>query len=316
MDYLDEVERCFDARPEATPIDKYAQAHAVLDQLLPPGPSLRERVDERGRRLTIPVDRLSAIFDWLVAEVRRDSERVFDVPAGESLTVSLVTGQPWSAYNWYDGGLRSRIEVNTDLPVRASGLIGLATHEAFPGHHLEHAWKEQRLARELGRAETTVMLINTPEAYVSEGLAEVGWRYAIDDERWQELFAGVCEQAGIALEPDEPRRQLEINAAVHAMRPDSADAALMLHHDRRPRDEVLAFLRDYALRTAEQAEKALQFIDHPLWRTYVFCYSGGEALLGAWCAAAGDPDAQRRRFFRLLSEQLTPSGMAEEIGAN
>ena len=64
---------------------------------------------------------------------------------------------------------------------------------------------------------------------------------------------------------------------------------------------------------AEQADKSLEFIDHPLWRTYVFCYSGGEALLGAWCAAAGDIDAQRKRFFRLLTEQLTPSGMAADL---
>ena len=139
--YLAEVERCFDVLPTATPDEVYDDAFATLDRLLPEGGSLAERVEQRGARLTIPVERLPAIVDWLVDEIRGDSLRHFAAPAGERLTVSLVTGQPWSAYNWYDGDLQSRIEINTDLPVRAAGLIGLITHECFPGHHLEHSWK-------------------------------------------------------------------------------------------------------------------------------------------------------------------------------
>ena len=52
---------------------------------------------------------------------------------------------------------------------------------------------------------------------------------------------------------------------------------------------------------------------HPLWRTYIFCYAGGEQLLTRWIEAAGDIDAQRQRFTRLLTEQLTPSGIAAEL---
>ena len=313
MAYIDEVERCFDARPAATPDEIYSRAHRTLDALLEPGPSLSDRIESRGRRLTVPADRLHEIFEWLVGEARRDSDRHFPAPAGEALTVSLVTDQPWSAYNWYDGNLRSRIEVNTDLPARAPSLIGLATHEAFPGHHLEHASKEQRLARELGRSEASAMLINTPEALVSEGLAELGRRYVMDAERWQELFAGICARAGIELEADEPARQWQIGDTLNDLGAVAADAALLLHEEGRPRDEVVGFLRDAGLQTTERAGKSLSFISHPLWRTYVFCYSGGEALLAAWCAAAGDVAAQRARFGRLLTEQLTPSGMAAEI---
>jgi hypothetical protein len=49
-----------------------------------------------------------------------------------------------------------------------------------------------------------------------------------------------------------------------------------------------------------------------LWRTYVFCYAGGERLLSDWCRTGGDEDAQRARFFRLLTEQLTPSEIRAE----
>ncbi len=69
--------------------------------------------------------------------------------------------------------------------MRAHQLIGTMAHETFPGHHLEHAWKEHRLVREQGRAESSIQLINTPEAYISEGLAELGLRFVADEGDWQ-----------------------------------------------------------------------------------------------------------------------------------
>jgi hypothetical protein len=159
------------------------------------------------------------------------------------------------------------------------------------------------------------MLINTPEAYVSEGLAEVGGRYIVDDERWDELFEGICERAGIELGNGDAARHRRISDALNGLRAVSGDAALMLHHERRSLAEVQAFEEEVGLLTPERAEKSLEFISHPLWRTYVFCYAGGEDLLTAWCRAAGDIDAQRARFYRLLSEQLTPSGLAAELAA-
>ena len=79
---------------------------------------------------------------------------------------------------------------------------------------------------------------------------------------------------------------------------------------------MIRFLEQECLRNREQAEKSFDFISHPLWRTYVFCYAGGEDLLSRWCADAGDLDAQRQRFFRLLTEQLTPSGIATAIATS
>ena len=88
---------------------------------------------------------------------------------------------------------------------------------------------------------------------------------------------------------------------------------MLMHADGKSRDEVVAFLENDGLRTREQAEKNLEFISFPLWRSYVFCYAGGLNLLNRWCDAAADKDAQRDRFFRLLTEQLTPSGIAAEL---
>src|SRR4051794_18456210 len=111
--YRELVARCFDAEPEPTPPEDYAIVRRELDELLLGTGDLRERLDKRDSALTIPVDRLQDILEWLTGELRAAASATFNVPDGENLTISLVTGEPWSAYNWYDGGLHSRIEVNT-----------------------------------------------------------------------------------------------------------------------------------------------------------------------------------------------------------
>ena len=86
------------------------------------------------------------------------------------------------------------------------------------------------------------------------------------------------------------------------------NAAILRHADGRSHDEVLAYLCDVGRYTPALAAKRLEFIEHPLWRTYVFVYAEGEALLRRWLEAV--PEAERpARFGRLLHEQLTPAAV-------
>jgi hypothetical protein len=81
---------------------------------------------------------------------------IVELPAGEALELELVEGQSWLAFNYYLGDLRSRIAVNVDLPVTSGDLAVLAAHEAYPGHHTEHALKEARLVRAQGLIEESI----------------------------------------------------------------------------------------------------------------------------------------------------------------
>ena len=309
--YVEEVSRCFDAPPRSVRPAVYREARRTLDALVPGEGDLPTRLRAWDDRFVIPADRLERIVGWLLPRIREVAVQRFGAPEGESLQVKLVTGQPWSAYNWYDGGLRSRVDLNTDLPIRPASLIATLCHETFPGHHLEHASKEERLVQEQGRLEASILLIDTPECYISEGLAEVGRRYTLDDALWIELLVGSYGSAGIDADASDAERQLRISEQMQRLRGAGGDAALMLHRDGRPREEVEAFLRDEGLSAPDTAAKRVDFISHPLWRTYVFSYSGGEALVRAWCEAG--PEEPGRRFARLLTEQLTPSALAEEV---
>ena len=314
LPYLDHVTRCFAYTPPRIPDARFEAAAATLDSLLPGDGPLEDRLTAWDARFVVDVERLPAVVAWLVGRFRRTAAETFGLPDGEDLRVSLVTGQPWGAYNWFDGGRRSRIDVNTDLPVRATDLVGLVAHEAYPGHHLEHAWKEAELVDRAGRLESSILLINTPECLISEGLADLGVRFAAPRADRVELQVEIFERAGLAIAADPAAARAAATLAVaqddarNALGSIRGNAAILRHAEGRSHEDVLAYLVEVGRYSPELAAKRLEFIEHPLWRTYVFVYAEGEALLRRWLEAV--PEDQRpARFERLLREQLTPAAV-------
>ncbi len=214
-----------------------------------------------------------------------------------------MTGQPWSGYNWFHGGRRSRVDINTDLPVHAGGAIATVAHETYPGHHLEHAWKEADLVDRQGRLESSILLINTPECLISEGLANLGRRFVAPPPDSVELLVEIYERAGLPIARDPVAARGGRGAGGRAGRrsrrrwpPSAATRAILRHADGRSHDEVLDYLETVGRYAPATAAKRLEFIEHPLWRTYVFVYAEGEALLARWVDAV--PGTRARRSVR------------------
>jgi len=314
LPYLEHVTRCFAFAPPRRPDAEFEAAAAALETLVPGDEPLLARLETWDARFEIPIERLPTILSWLVERFRARAGAMFGLPAGEDLRVSLVTNQPWSGYNWFDGGRRSRVDINTDLPVRAPGLVHTVAHETYPGHHLEHAWKEADLVDGAGRLESSVLLINTPECLISEGLADLGVRFAVPPADHAGLLVELFSRAGLPIASDgaAAREAAELTVALTPHRETltaiRGNAAILRHADGLSHDEVLAYLRDVGRYPPAIAAKRLEFIEHPLWRTYVFVYAEGKALLERWLDAA--PESERpARFGRLLHEQLTPAAV-------
>ena len=319
LPYLEHVERAMGFAPKRLDDGLFDAAADVIDGLLPGPGSLDERLRAWDRSLEVPNDRLPEVVDWLQSTFRARAARDFGLPEREGVTVSFVRDQPWSAYNWYDGGRRSRIDVNLDLPVRAPSLIPTIAHETYPGHHLEQAWKEADLVDGAGRLEASILLINTPESPISEGLADVGTTFASPLGERAELLVELFERAGMAVADDGAgAREIAARAVALAgpretLRAAQGNAAMRRHTDGASHAEVFGYLRETGRLSPESAAKALEFIEHPLWRTYAFVYADGAELLERWIQAA--PAPQRvGRFGRLLHEQITPGRLLAELG--
>ena len=167
-------------------------------------------------------------------------------------------------------------------------LVHVVAHETFPGHHLEHAWKEANLVERRRRLEASVLLINAPECLVSEGLADLGRPFVAPLDETPDLLVELYGRAGlpIAADPAAARDAAERSAAMTAPRrrlqESRVNAAADAPRRRRvARRRAALLVREVGRFAPDVAAKRLEFIEHPLWRTYVFVYHEGEALLAA-----------------------------------
>ena len=304
--YREEVRFLFDVEPSATPEAVFEAAIADLERLIPGGSPLSERVASWRQTYVIAPEIALELAHRLLPQLRSRTSEIVDLPEGETVEIRLVEEKPWSGYNWYLGGGRSRVDLNTDLPIYAYRLTDLLAHEGYPGHHTEHTLKE-RLYTERGYGEHALQLINTPECVISEGIATLAENmlFSSDDLarfRHEQLYP----VAGIV---GEPEREAAITAALRILRASAGNAALLLHEEERNPEEIVDFLRRYGLASEAEARQRLRFIADPLWRAYIFTYHVGYDLLSAWLEGVSDSE-RRRRFRGLLTEQIYPSQIA------
>jgi hypothetical protein len=221
------------------------------------------------------------------------------LPDGEEVAVEYVTDEPWSAFNYYEGGFRSRVAVNTDVPITPAFVAHLISHETYPGHHTEKAWKELLLVRERDQVEETILMIGAPQATVAEGIATLAPEVVFGDEE-HDVAAGHLAAAGVAYDPEVGRAVTEAARPLRFVR---TNAALMLHADGVSEEDALDYLMRWGLISKQRADQALQFMTHPVWRSYGTTYTDGYRLSSAFV------DGEPARFKRLLTEQLTPADL-------
>ena len=303
MSYHDEVRHLFDIEPERTPDATLDAAIQQLEGVLPGSGDLPGRMDAWRRQFQVSPETTLRLIDTIQPEIRQRTRAFVELPTGEAIEYQFVRDQPWSGYNWYLGGGKSRVELNTDLPLEANRLTDLLCHEGYPGHHTEHTLKEL-LYLDHGFGEHAIQLINTPSCIISEGVATLAEEVLLGAEHIVPFrHEHVYPVAGIQVDPG---LETAVRAATATLRAVPSNAALMLHGDGRPEAEVLAYLVEYGLMTEANARKRLEFITNPLWRAYIFTYHAGYDLLRAWLDTG--PETERQDRFRvLLTEQVYPS---------
>ncbi|TMQ70110.1 MAG: hypothetical protein E6K80_09550, partial [Candidatus Eisenbacteria bacterium] len=163
----------YDAVAPAVSESACAPLLARVDSLLPGRGALGDRWESFRKGLVIPPARLDTVFRVAIAEARRRTVAHLSLPDSEAFAVECVKHQPWGGYNWYQGGYRSLIQVNTDLPIHLDRVLDLACHEGYPGHHVYNMLLEDALVRGRGWKEFTVYALFSPQSLIAEGTAVV-----------------------------------------------------------------------------------------------------------------------------------------------
>ncbi len=310
LGYAELVRELFDVEAEFTPEAAFEEAIAALDGVLPGSGEVRARMLAWNESFEIDTDAAWRLLELATAELRARTSMLVTLPPGEDVELERVSGNAWSAYNWYLGELLSRVQVETERPLHANDIVDLVAHEMYPGHHTERAVKEAGLYRSLGRGEFSILLTQAPEAVVAEGIAELAGEVAMPGGELYRFQAEVLYPA-VGLRGD-PEREQAIAAARAGLRGVLTNAAILMHRDRAPEREVEAYLRRYGLRDDAAARANVRFVADPLWCAYAVTYAAGRDLVGGWLDAL--PPAERgARFARLLAEPVAPAGLRAEL---
>jgi hypothetical protein len=292
------------------PEEVFEEAHARLDAALPRGSgSLPDRLHAWQAAHTLPperLDRLPALVERAVAETRRrTSATIVPLPADEVVRCRLRTGVSFRAAGDHEGGLRSTIHINGDLPFNLADLLYVVAHEGHPGHIAESMLKELVLVEQQGRLDQQVRFMLAPSFVISEGLA----LHAQDilfpgDEAQAWLSEHVLAEEGMGPDGSD---FAAIHRAQNALLGAWANAAF-LAAEGRPDGELAGYLHRWALLSDAETGAALGMLRATGMALYVLGYFHGWRMLDTWLAT---PD-RNARVRRLLTEQLLPADLEEQ----
>ncbi len=300
----EETQRCFDILPTWIPEIQFEQVLALGETVLPGKGSFFDRMQALRRKYELPLEKASLVLPFLqdaLAEVRRYTHKMVNLPAEEEVSVLTVTGRPGNlAFSGYYGGFRSQIEYNLDVPLDLTRVLEIMSHEGYPGHHVEAVLKEQELYQNRGYVERSLDLLLAPQAVISEGLAMLAPSMiftAGEEQAW--LAEHIYPAAGV--EPLD--LDWEFVRKISELPMDVQGNAAFLLREGRSDQEVMQYLMRYLLVTEEQAQPMLVYLKSPFNTARIFSYTAGKRLLQPWLTRSDSHIA----FADLLTQQLCPS---------
>jgi hypothetical protein len=310
MPFDEESKALYDAVAPTYPEEHFAKLQEELSRALPGEGTLIDRYESFRKAFLIPKEKLDGVFQTAIQECRARTVRRIPLPESESFTVEYVTGKSWSAYNWYQGGFKSLIQVNTDLPVAIDRAIDLACHEGYPGHHVYNVLLEKNLVIDRGWIEFAVYPLFSSPSLIAEGSANFGIEVAFPgEERVEYEKKALYPLAG--LDAGRAEEYTRVQRLVERLSYAGNEAARRYLNGEIDAKQAAEWLARYALMPRDRAEQRIRFFDQ--YRSYVINYNLGKDLVRRSIEARGgteqDPEKRWEEFEKLLSSPRLPSGL-------
>jgi hypothetical protein len=308
LSFDDESRALYDAVAPTLPESHFQEILDELEKRFPGNGPLITRYEAFRSRFVIPRGKLDAVFQAAIQGCRGQTLKHIKLPDTERFTVEYVTNKSWSGYNWYQGGYRSLIQVNTDLPIYIDRAIDLACHEGYPGHHVYNALLEKHLVRDRGWVEFSVYALFSPQSLIAEGTANYGIEVAFPGPDRIGFEKHVLFPAG-GLDPQRADEYYGVQGLVDKLAYAGNEAARRYLNGEIDRTAAGAWLERFALMPKERAAQRVRFFDQ--YRSYVINYNLGKDLVRAYVESrAGGTGNETRRweeFEKLLSSPRLPS---------
>ncbi|GAB6098944.1 hypothetical protein JCM16358_08230 [Halanaerocella petrolearia] len=306
----EQIETCLDIEFKWVSEEHFERGLKLYDQGLPGKGNIRKRYTKWNNMNQFSTEKVSIIkniIEDVLLELRKRTKSLFDLPVKEEVDVSIVTEKNWGAANWYLGDFNSLMELNIDYPVNLFSLVPLLCHEIYPGHHTEFSFKEKYLVSESECSENQIFIINSPQLFIAEGIAEVAFEIIFtckEAANW--LEKNIYKKLNIKTD-DVNLNKLFKASRINAIDQISGNVIIMLNNEC-SRDEIVKYIKKYTLRSEETANKLINSLQSsPYKRIYNFSYFWGKRLIKRVMKEKNEVEI----FKRLLKEQVYPSLLKE-----
>ncbi len=267
-----ETELYYDMVAPDYPLSHYDEVLIELDEAVPGTGTLESRYNDWISQFSIPADRVSDCFDYVLEEARTRTKEFIDMPAHESVTVEYVSGKPWGGYNWYQGNSHSLIQINSSGAMSVSSLITFTTHECYPGHHLFYTLLDEVYYKDRGWVEYSIIPLFSHSAFWAEGTANYAADVVFPGNDMVVILQKVFQMAGIDTTLAE--KFIEINNIKKKMAFLSNYCGKAHLDGTMTTEEIAEVYSKYNLTSSKAALGLLSFVD--IYRSYIINYNLGE----------------------------------------
>jgi len=218
--------------------------------------SLQPAVEAWEREHRVPRDAVLPTMARFLRDARRASRRMFHLPREERARLVGMRTMRTSGYCLYTHDYQSTVRLNLSLPWTWPALRDMATHEAYPGHHVHQVTREWEYLHGNFPREAAVSMAACPMGPVEEGLAENAM-----------LFIGWNDP--------EDRMTLVLNRLRWGT---EVNLAWMVYREE-PRRELMRYAVHSGLVDWDQAVRDVRYAANRAWASYAFCYWFGTAMV-------------------------------------
>ena len=298
----EEVEALYSVRAAEQSEDHFRALGAELAHIIPGTGPLPERMSVYRDRFLVPPQHVEKIVATTLAEAQKRTHANMKLPAGEGITLMMNNVGGFGAFADYQGKGKTNLHFSTTMPFHVDRAIELATHEAYPGHHVQATLLEAEMVDQRGWQEFTMLPLYGAHTIVAEGAANYGVALSFSrTERIEYDRDLVLPQVGLAhLTPEieDYHRYVDYVEQLNYARNEAARGFLYKGWQRQ---RAVEWLVEFGLETRALAEARLTIIE--AMRSYVVTYNYGlEWVRGRIEGTTTPSDAQKWSRLRALFE--------------
>jgi len=244
--------------------------------------TLEERMKDLRLKRELPSKKAYKAFKKGIKIVAKRTKKVFPnmLPKGERIKLNRLRATEeiyWISYDWYKGNYQSIVDVRTEYGMYWTGVLRVAAHECYPGHHTQFAVAEDKLYNDQNHFERAILLYCNPYMIICEGIANLSLNSLFSAREQEEIALNkFCPNPKRGPSVDLLEKQncarkklpiIDFNAAYHYL-VDGWDAIT-----------VKKYIKSFEIWDPKSLDEKIKFICSPILKMTLFAYQIGKQLI-------------------------------------